>query len=150
MGSNSTMNNDLEKELMQSLRYASGLDREKLSELVRLATKLFDSIRKPKAGSDSSKAATQYGNYEWWWIYGIPIIEGIAFETVLEHKQVQELISAVSTMSDVKAVMNSLDLTPDGVVQEPEPSPWKVKGAFGARHSPGSIRAFDPKPDLPG
>ena len=127
---------DLENELMQSLRYGSGLDREKLSELVRLATKLFDSIRKPKGNDTSSKVAAQSGDYEWWWIYGVPIIEGIGFDTVIKQEQVQELITAVSTMPDVRAVMSSLELTPSRA-QEPEPGPWKVTGALGAKHDPG-------------
>lgn len=56
------MKDGLEKELMQSLRYAAGLDREKLSELVRLATKLFDSI---KAKNAKASAIVSY-DFEWW------------------------------------------------------------------------------------
>lgn len=126
------MNDDLERELMQSLRYSAGLDKEKLGELVRLATKLFDSIK-----NKDTKAAVGGSDYEWWWIYGQPAVEGIAFETILKHEQVQELVSAVSKMSDVRAVMSSLELTPGRAVKDPQPEPWKVKGAFGAKHGPG-------------
>jgi hypothetical protein len=126
------MKDGLEKELMQSLRYAAGLDKEKLSELVRLATKLFDSI---KAKNAKAAGIVSY-DFEWWWIYGIPAIEGIAVETVINSEQVQELIAAVGKNPDVKAVMSSLELTAGSAVQEPDPDPWKLRVAFGAKHNP--------------
>jgi hypothetical protein len=129
------MRDGLEKELMQSLRYAAGLDKEKLSELVRLATKLFDSIKTKNA---KAAAIVSY-DFEWWWIYGTPVIEGIAVETVINSEQVQQLIAAVGKNPDVKAVMSSLELTPGSAVQEPVPEPWKMKVAFGAKHGPDPL-----------
>lgn len=127
---------------MKSLRYSSGLDREKLSELVELATKLLGEIRQ---GSESSaKAAVGPGGYNWWWIRGIPVIDSIGVEATLPQKEVERLIAAVNKMPDVKAVMGPLELTPSDLGQEPTPDPWKVRTYFGAKKSP------EPQPWLPG
>ena len=129
--------NPIEKELLQSLRYAEGLDKEKLCELVALATKLFDAVERENDSEKATRAIKGYGP-AWWWIYGQPAVEaveGIAVEKVLDHEQVVRLVSAVNKMADVKTVLSSFVLVPSGgAVSDPDPNPWKVGLAFGAKH----------------
>ena len=126
--------NPIEKELLQSLRYGEGLDKEKLCELVALATKLFDAVERENDSEKATRAIKGYGP-AWWWIYGQPAVKGIAVEKVLDHEQVVRLVSAVNKMADVKTVLSSFVLVPSGgAVSDPDPNPWKVGLAFGAKH----------------
>ena len=49
------MMENLEMRLLEQLKYKEGLDTQKLSELVKLATKLFEGIAKPQAKAAKTK-----------------------------------------------------------------------------------------------
>src|ERR671924_1279011 len=128
-----------EELLMKALKYSSGLDREKLSELVQLATKLLVEVRRgsqqqPSSSSSSSRApGPTTPGYEWWWIYGVPVIDTIGVEAVLKHEEVERLITAIQKMPDVRDVMGPVVLTPGARVQGPFPEPWKLRTSFGGQ-----------------
>jgi hypothetical protein len=137
-----------EELLMKALKYSSGLDREKLSELVQLATKLLVEVRQgsqqqPSSSSSSSRAPTPTTlGYEWWWIYGVPVIDTIGVEAVLKHEEVERLITAIQKMPDVRDVIGPVVLTPGSRVQGPFPEPWKLRTSFGAQKGPGPPNAW--------
>lgn len=128
----------VEELLMKSLRYSSGLDKEKLSELVTLATKLLEEVRRGSQTSSSSKApqgTSQF--YQWWWIYGVPVIDTIGLEITLGQQEVERLIAVIHKMPDVRDVMGPIELVPSALGQEPTPDPWKLRTSFGAKAGPG-------------
>ena len=120
---------NLEEYLLKQLKYKEGLDKKKLSELVKLATMLFEGSMKPQA-----KAAN--GGSAWWWmIRGIPWPDRIVFETILEREQVLELINTIDKLKEVRDVLSSVEITP-GLASGPLPDPWKVVGSLGADPQP--------------
>lgn len=120
---------NLEEYLLEQLKYKEGLDKKKLSELVKLATMLFEGTENPQA-----KAAK--GGSAWWWmIRGIPWPDRIVFETILEREQVLELINTIDKLKEVRHVLSSVEITP-GLASGPHPDPWKVTGSLGAHPHP--------------
>jgi hypothetical protein len=123
------MMENLEMRLLEQLKYKEGLDTQKLSELVKLATKLFEGIAKPQAKAAKLSSA-------WWWmIRGTPRPDRIAFEVILEREQVLELINTISKLTEVRNVLSSVEISP-GLASGPEPDPWKVAGSLGADPTP--------------
>lgn len=115
--------NDLEDVLLEQLKYKSGLDRNKLSELVGIATKLLKSVETKTMGISVEELIP------WWWILGTPDPDRLVFKGILETEQLQGLISAISNMPEVKNALGSLEFTP-GLAKE---SAWLVTGSFGAK-----------------
>lgn len=119
-----------EKQLMDALKHGGGLDKEDLSELVKIGSKLMQEIRKG-AGTDRAASGLQV-MIPWWWKYGQPAISGIAFEAVLDQKGIQNLVEVVNKNKDIANSIH-IELTPAVTSMGPEPEPWRVVGKIGAK-----------------
>ena len=135
-----TMSENLEEHLLEQLKYKSGLDREKLSELITLATKLFDRVQNQEAKSANMRV------FKRWWIRGIPAPDGIGFEVIVTREQISELINVIDELSEVRNVINTLEVTPGLVSGPAPPHPWKVTGSLGADPDPHPWRDPNPHP----
>ena len=120
------MNPNIEKDLMNALRYGGGMSKEDLSELVRLGSKLVEQMSVPKAGMTRAPI---------WWKYGTPAILGIAFETQMDEKGLQTLVDVINKNPEIRSAIR-LELTPGTSASGPDPLPWKVVGKIGGNVAP--------------
>ncbi len=121
------MNKEIEEQLLEQLKFKSGLDREKLTELLGYADQLFDGLE--QSGSTGNRSFIPVPR---WWVKGTPPIwDSVGFEIFLEKDQLLELVKRIDSIPKIKYVLDTIQISP-GIVNGPLPDPWKVKGSLGA------------------
>jgi len=137
----SSTSNSIEEELLYALKFSSGLDRNKLSELVKIATHLFEGVDQKDATSEmntgTSLGAKSTLSVFRWWIYGVPALDRIGFQSTVTEKGIQTIVNNISNKSNVKAALDRIELIPGSISAQggSQPIPWMVKGSLGAKSS---------------
>jgi hypothetical protein len=120
------MNKEIEQQLLEQLKFKSGLDREKLSELLNYADGLLDGLE-----TGGNPEATSFRPPPRWWIKGTPPVwDSIGFEIYLDKEQILELVNRIDADTRIKYILGKIEISP-GFRSGPLPDPWKLKGSLG-------------------